>query len=545
MSPAFRPRPRSSKLPVTEQTPEVVFQPRAHQALKGGVDALVNLLRPTLGPHPRVVALEHVAQRDKAPEILDDGATILRRILQLPNRDMDMGAMLLRHALWQLHQEVGDGTATAAVLFQALLREGMRYVTAGHDPMRLRQQMEQGLAAVRASLQAMARPLEGESRIAQAAEALCQDRELALLLGEIFDIVGAEGYVRVESGQHCGLEREYVEGVYWEEGWLSSSFATDPVRQEPTLNEPAILISDLHIKQAHQLAPVMARVVQAGIPSLLVIAGSVSDDALSILIANQKADKLGTLAVRAPSVGAQRSGILQDIAILTGGRVLTSVAGEEAHSAQLKDLGRARRAWANRHYFGIVGGRGDAHALRSRIQQVRAEIEGTEDADEQDKLRQRLGRLLGGVARLRIGASTQIELEARKAVAERAVATLRRALEGGVVPGGGAALLACQPALSETVGARILSRALEEPLRVIAENTGYEPGSVVARVRSSPPGWGFDARRGQIVDLWQEGILDPAVVLQAAAETAVSGAVMALTTEVLVHRRKPPESLEP
>ena len=530
---------------MTEQIPEVIFQPRARQALKRGVDELANLLRPTLGPHPRVVAVERAAQRHKAPEILDDGATILRRILQLPNRDMDIGAMLLRHALWQLHQEVGDGTATAAVLFQAILRQGVRYVAAGNDPMRLRREIEQGLTVVRTSLQAMARPLEGESRIAQVAEALCQDRELALLLGEIFDIVGAEGYVRVEGGRHRGLEREYVEGVYWEGGWLSSSFVTDPVRQETVLNEPAILITDLHINQAGQLAPVMDRVVQAGIPSLLVIAGSVSDDALTILIATQKAGRLGTLAVRAPSFGAQRVGILQDIAILTGGSVLSSWAGMELSSAQLEHLGRARRAWANRDYFGIVGGKGDARALRSRIHQVRAEIQGTQDNDERDKLRQRLGRLLGGVAILRIGASTQTELEARKAVAERAVATLRRALQGGVVPGGGVALLACQPALQETVGSRILSRALEEPLRVIAENAGYEPGTIVAHVRASPPGWGFDARRGQMVDLWQEGILDPVVVLQAAVATAVSGAVMALTTDVLVHRRRSPRSLEP
>ena len=545
MSTTFGPQSHPHRPLVAEQRPEVIFQPRAHQALKRGVDELVNLLRPTLGPRPRVVALERAAERDRAPEILDDGATILRRIIQLPDRDMDMGAMVLRHALWRLHQEVGDGTATAAVLFQALLREGMRYAAAGHDPLHLRREMEQGLAAVRTSLQAMARQFEGQSRIAQVAEALCQDRELALLLGEIFDIVGTEGYVRVEGGRHRGLEREYVEGVYWDGGWLSSSFVTDPVRQETVLNEPAILITDLHIKQAGQLAPVMDRVLRTGIPSLLVIGGNVGDDALTILIANQKADKLGTLAVRAPSVGAQRAGILQDIAILTGGAVLTSSAGAEVHSAQLEDLGRARRAWATRDYFGIVGGKGDARALRNRIQQVRGEIERTEDTHEQDNLRQRLGRLLGGVAKLRIGAPTPAELKARKAVAERTVATLRRALQGGVVPGGGAALLACQPALQETAGSRILSHALEEPLRVIAENAGYEPGAVVARVRANPPGWGFDARTGQIVDLWQEGILDPAVVLQAAVEVAVSGATMILTTDVLVHRRRPPKALEP
>jgi len=522
----------------------VIFQPRACQALKQGVDELVNLLRPTLGPRARVVALERVAQRDRAPEILDDGATILRRIVQLPNRDIDMGAMLLRHALWQLHQEVGDGTATAAVLFQVILREGMRYVAAGNNPMRLRREMQQALATVRTSLQDMARPLEGESRIAQVAEALCQDRDLARLLGEIFDVVGAEGYVQVEGGRHRGLEREYVEGVYWEGGWLSSGFVTDPIHQQTALSEPAILISDLHIERAAQLAPVMDRVVQAGIPSLLVLAGSVSDDALTVLIANQ-ADTLRTLAVRAPSIGPQRTGILQDFAVLTGGQVLASAAGKKVRSAQLTDLGRARRAWATRDYFGIVGGRGDARALRRRIQQVRAQIERTEDAGDQDKLRRRLGRLLGGVARLRIGAPTRPELEARKAVAERAVATLRRALEDGVVPGGGVALLACQSALRETVGSRILSRALEEPLRAIVENAGYEPGVVIARIRASLPGWGFDARTGQMVDVWQEGILDPAAVLQAAVNVAVSGAAMALTTEVLVHRRRSPKALEP
>jgi len=509
------------------------------------VDELANLLRPTLGRLPRPVALERTGQRDRAPEILDDGATILRRIVELPNRDTDMGAMLLRHALWQLHQEVGDGTATAAILFQTIVREGMRYVAAGHNPMRLRREVEREVPRVCTSLRAMARQIEGEDRIAQVAEALCQDPGLASVLGEVFDMVGADGYVQVEGGRQRGLRREYIEGVYWEGGWLSPMFVTDPVGQQAVLSEPAIFISDLHIGQAKQLVPLMDRVVQAGIRSLLVIAGSLSEEAQAVLIANREADKLATLAVPAPAVGAQRTGILQDIAILTGGQALTSAMGKRVQSVDLTDMGRARRAWADRDYFGIVGGRGDPKALRNRIRQVNARIERAQDRHERDKLRQRLGRLLGGVAKLRIGGATPTELETRKVVAERAVITLRRAMEGGVVPGGGVALLACQPVLQDTDGARILACALEEPLRVIAENAGHEPGTVLARVRSSPPGWGFDARTGQVVDFWSEGILDPLAVLQAAVETAVSGAVMVLTTDVLVHRRRVSRALEP
>jgi chaperonin GroEL len=537
--------------------PGLLFAYPARLALRRGIDCLADVIRPTLGPAPRYVAVAN-SFPNRPPELLDDAALILRRVVQLPDPYENMGAMLLRHTLWQVHKAVGDGTATTAVLLQAILRHTGRYLAAGGNPTGVRHGLEQGLAVVVAALRDLAKPLEGAAEIARVAQALCHDPEMATLLGEIFDTVGPDSYVQVEDGQTRGLEREYVEGIHWYEGFFSSYFITDPHKQEARLDNPAILISDLCLTTAEQLATLLdavRRVARANGRSLMLIAQEVSGSALGLLVTNHRAEKVRVLAVKAPSAsyGRHRDGLLQDVAILTGGHAVIQAAGERAQDLSLGDLGHARQAWATAFTSGVLGGRGDPIKLRQHISHLRAELAASPNSDDRAKLRERLGKLMGGTAILQVGAATKTELMVRKARAERAVLALGRALASGVVPGGGAAYLACQQALSdlsvqssdEAAALKALHQALEEPSRVIAGNAGHEPARVVAQVKSSRVGWGLDARTGQVVDMWAAGILDPVQVLQTALEAAVSGAVMALTTDVLVHRRKPKMVFEP
>lgn len=536
--------------PVTDGA-GLLFFPQAHAALRQGVNRLADLVRPTLGPTPRCVAVAN-SFPNRSPEVLDDGATILRRTIQLSDPYANMGAMLLRHTVWQVHQAVGDGTATTAVLMQSIVNQAARYLAASGRVTSLRSGLEHGLSVILDTLRREARPLEGATSISRVAEALCHDPEMAELLGEIFDIVGADGYVQVEKGHTQHLERQYVEGVHWYEGYVSPYFITDSRKQEARLQEPAILISDLRLTAAEQLIPLLEQVAGTRRRSLLVVAEEISGSALALLVANHRAGNLRLLAVKAPSHGTHRAGILEDLAVLTGGRVVTQAAGEQAQNIALADLGHTRLAWANTGAFGILGGRGDPVELRRRIAHLRGEMASTPDNDDQAKLQERVSKLLGGVAILRVGATTKTELETRKARAERAVKALQLSLAGGVVPGGGGTFIACQLALQELAvspderhGLAVLARALEEPLRVIAGNAGHEPPTAVAQVKASPAGWGFDAQTGQAVDTWEAGILDPARVLETALEAAVSGAIMALSTDVLVHHREPEMAFEP
>jgi len=532
--------------------PGLRFAPEAHFALRRGIDRLADLVRPTLGPTPRCVAVAG-ATESRPPEILDDGAKILRRMIQLTDPYDDMGAMLLRHTLWQVHQSVGDGTATTAVLMQSMVEQGIRYVTAGGHPESLRRGLKRGLSIVLAGLRRQARPLEGAREISRVAGTLCHDAEMAALLGEIMDLVGPDGYVKVQRRNSRGLDRQYVEGVHWQEGYFSSYFVTDPLKPEVTLENPAIVISDLRLSTAEELAPLLGSMAEIDQRSLLIIAQQVSGSALALMLANNQAGKLRLLAVKAPSYGTQQAGSLEDIAVLTGGRVVTRAAAQRGQDISLSDLGYARMAWANASSFGVLGGKGNPVKLRERVAQVKGELGTSEGNDEQARVRERLSKLLGGIAILQVGAATKTELEARMATAKRAVKSLSLALAGGVVPGGGTAYLACQTDLEnevtqsdgEQVGLKILSRALEEPTRVIAENGGHDPAVAVAQIETSASGWGFDGRTGQVVDMWTEGILDPAGVVEAALEAAVSGAVMALTTDVLVHHRQAKPVIEP
>jgi chaperonin GroEL len=536
--------------------PAVTLQPRTHRDIQRGTDLIVNAIRPTLGPLPRLVVLERL-KRTEAPEFLDDGATIARRIVQIEPRRCDVGAMLVRHALWQMHKEAGDGTATMGVMYQTLLQEGIRAVTQfDSNAILLRAGLERGLKAILDCLSQEARPLGGKQDITNIARGMCQgDGAMAELLGEIFDMVGPDGMIVVEGWQKLGLEREYIEGTYWKlSGWLSRLLVTDKAERRTMFEDAALLISDFNVKDPAVLIPPLEKCIRAGVKKLVIIAADMSDAAIGLLVNNNEAKSIETLAVRTPKVmEMDRVAAIEDIAILTGGRPMYSAAYSTFEGFRAEDLGRARRAWATDSLFGIYGGKGDPRQIRRRIAEIRGMLSTAEGEHDRGELRMRLGRLNGGTVILRVGAIHETEREARKAVAERAVTGIRNALLGGVVPGGGTALLNAQSALQglhahhedEAMAFHILTRALEEPMRVIAKNAGYVPDVIVEKVKASPAGCGFDARSGRIVDMRQSGILDAALVLRKALEIAVSGAAMALTTDVIVHHKMPVESVEP
>jgi chaperonin GroEL len=536
------------------QTQRVVFQPAAYRGIQRGINRIANAMRPTLGPLPRTVAIERLP-RDKTPELLDNGGVIARRIIELPNGDEDVGAMFIRHVLWRLHEKVGDGTATAAVLFQSVYNQGVRYVVAGGNAMALRHYLEKGMRVVLDELTGMAVHLEGKEKLAWMAETICHDPPLAKMLGEIFDIIGEYGQLEIRSGRSRELEREYVEGMYWKGGVLSRQMITDHTSLRAEMENAAILISDLEIEDPRQLMPVIEVVMQAEIRSLLIIVGKLSDSAISLLLtASRDPAKFKAIAVKSPGMTtSDRAASLEDLAILTGGHLLARAAGYTLSGVKIQDLGRARRVWADRTYFGIIGGKGNPRALRKHIVSLRAAFRRADDPDVRRKLRERIGKLMGGSATLWVGGATELEINARKELAQRTSDALRGAITDGVAPGGGVSLLACRPALQEMLDRstdpdertayRILIRALEEPIRTILTNAGYDASEVMAEVKRADAGYGFDVRSGQIVDMAKAGIFDAASVQKAAVYSAVASAALALTIDVLIHRKTPKESL--
>jgi chaperonin GroEL len=537
------------------KTRRVIFQPAAYRSMQKGIDQIVNAIRPTLGPLSGVVAIMPVVDSNKMPEMLDNGGVIARRIIQLPDRDQDMGAMFIRHMLWRVHEQVGDGTATAAVLFQSIYNQGLRYITSGGNAMLLRRYLEKGMRALLDELTGMTTPVEGKEKLTQIANSVCTDPPLAKMLGEIFDIVGEYGRLEIRSGRSREIEREYVEGMYWNKGVVSREMLADRVKFRTELENPAILISDLSIEDPRQLLPLLERLIQAEIRSLLIVAHTISPAVIGFLLANSKPEKLQLVAVKTPGATLpDQTAALQDLAVLTGGRPVIKATKESLAGITVQDLGRARKAWADRFYFGINGGKGDPRALRMHISDLRAAFERTQDTQVREKIQERLGKLMGGAATLWVGGITKSDIDARKELAERTSSALRGAIREGVVPGGGVALLACRPALEELLKAsteleeraayRTLLRAMEEPMRTIIANTGYDASEVMAEVRLAGPGHGFDATAQQIVDVVNAGILDVASVQKAAVHGAISSAALALTTDVLIHRKKPPEALD-
>ncbi len=519
----------------------IVLLPASRQKLFAGVERLADSIRPTLGPNARTVVVEAV--RNLSPvEILDDGGTIARRIVSLGDRDENMGAMLLRESLWQMHERVGDGAATAAVIFQAIVRASGRLLAAGIHAEHLRPQLERAAQTAAAALRAQARPLNGQEEIRDCALAICHDEEMADLLGEILYITGGDGHVNVLESRRRSLEREYFDGSYWTGSWISATMITDIAKREAVHDDPAIFISDLDLRQADEILPLMETTLAAGKKSLFMLVEQVSGAALAALLSNHQSGVLPCLAVTAGAIYSELPYLHEDLARLTGARPFLKAAGESPSAVTAADLGHARRAWATRSDFGVVAGGGDPHALRQHIRTLRKSLRAAETEESANLQRKRLAKLLGGAATLHVGAATDAEKESRLGMARRTVRALHAAMREGVAPGGGSGLARCALGLrgagqgdDETLGAAVMADALEEPLRVIAANAGFEPAPILGQVQTAPEGNGFDARAAAIVDMRRAGIVDPVAVLETAVMTAAHAAALLLTTEVLVH----------
>ena len=536
------------------QSPGVVFQPRVARGLQRGINQLVNAISPTLGPVPRMVVNEKVTKKDR-PELLDDGAIIARRIIMLPDRSEDVGAMYLRQMLWKVHELAGDGTATAAVLFQAIYNQGIHYIAAGGNAMTLRQHLDQAAQLICHELSGMTSHLQGKEELAGLAETICYDPPLAKMLGEIFDTIGEYGRLEIRPGRRQELEREYIEGMYWKGGLLSRAMANDPSGKALLENVP-LLITDLEVREAQELVPLLDMTIHTGIRALLLVATSISERALSVLLMPANRERVQVVVVKAPALTASvRHEELEDLAILTGGRLLLEKAGDKLETVQLKDLGRVRRAWADKDYFGIVGGKGDPRQLRQRVAELRTAFENAGEVSDRKRLQERLSKLISGAAVLWVGALSPIAVEARKELAKQTAEAMRGAIREGAVPGGGVALLNCRPILQEKVrqaqstderaAYSILLKAVEAPIRTLLSNAGYSPDEVLAQIGRCGPGYGFDVSGGEVVEMSRVGIFDAASVVKKAISIAIHSAALALTIDVFVHRANPPVEPNP
>jgi len=486
-------------------------------------------------------------------ETITDGATMVRRIIALPEPVEDAGAMLLRQLVWRVRQKVGDGSATAGVLALGILNEARRSIAAGANAMQLRAGIEKGMAAATKALQEMSLPLEGQERMAALATAACGDPDLGRIVGEIYETIGTEGVVTVQDYIGFYLNREYIEGSRFKASFTSRYFLTDVNHRLVQLVHPYIFITDWNLSQVEQVAPLLRLIVQEGEKRpLLVVSASQDGAALSTLLANHQKGVVQCCGVTPKGVGDPMRAALEDMALITGGRFIYKGANINPADITLADLGQADRIEVSEDFLTIFQGAGDRKAVRQRRIALRAALEDAKNVEEAAEIRERLGRLSGGIAILKVGAPTDKERERIKQQGEEAVRVVAEGVRSGVVPGGGAAYLACIPAVEavqaqgdEVFGVRCLARALEEPMRRIAMNSGLDPNTVVHRARERGQGFGVNVFTGEVVDMSQAGIMDSARVLQAALETAVSGANMLLTTGALILHRQPETSVEP
>jgi chaperonin GroEL len=533
------------------QKPGVVFQPKAHQGLQKGVNLLVDAIRPTLGPQPRLVCIERVLP-GKPPELLDSGGTIARRILEIQGRNADMGAMFVRHMLWKLQEKIGDGTATAAVIFQEVYNQGITYLASGGNAMRLRTFLEEGLRAILDEVEKSSAMLRGKEQLARYAETVCHDVELAEALGEIFDILGPYGRLEIRSGRRREITREYVQGSYWDEGLLSPNLVINARQGRSVVEEGGVLATDLEIEDPEDIVRVMELALEAGLGGVLLVAKSISDQALGVIRTQANWQKVKVLAVKTPGnfYDAYLPN-LNDLAVLTGGRMVLQATHTRLANATLEDFGAARKIWATRETFGIITGKGDPRQVRQYVEDLQLAYRRCDKVDDQEKLGLRIGRVLGGSATLWIGAISEGDYEARKELAMRTGRAIRNARLDGVVPGCGCTLLACQPALlermqraadpDERAAFRILARAVEEPFRTLMANAGYASGEIHSLLGKAGFRQGFDLRTRALAEPGEAGLLDAAGVVREAAHSAISSAALLLTTDVLVHLKNPPQ----
>ncbi|GIV96786.1 MAG: 60 kDa chaperonin 1 [Herpetosiphonaceae bacterium] len=521
---------------------QVLFNEEARRALKRGVDTIADAVKTTLGPKGRNVAID---KKFGAPTVTHDGVTVAKEI-ELKDPFENMGAQLLKEAATKTNDIAGDGTTTATVLAQAIVNEGLRVVAAGSNPMLIKRGLDKATEVVVSALKDMAKPVREKQEIANIAANSAADVEIGSVIAEVMDKVGKDGVITVEEGRGLQFETEYTEGMQIDRGYISPYFVTSPERMEAVLEEPYILITDKKISSIQEILPVLEKVLQVS-KNLVLIAEDVDGEALATLVVNKLRGTINALAVKAPGFGDRRKAMLQDIAILTGGTVISEEIGRKLDSATIDDLGRARRVVATKDETTIIEGRGDEQAIKARIEQIRAQIEQTTSDFDREKLQERLAKLAGGVAVIKVGAATEVELKEKKHRVEDALSAARAAVEEGIVPGGEIALVNAASALDkvqtsnedERIAVQILRRALEEPIRQLARNAGEDGAVIIDTVRrlqqeKGDKTIGFNVLTGQYGSMVEQGIIDPVKVTRSAVENAISIAGMILTTDALV-----------
>jgi len=517
---------------------ELKFSEDARRSLQRGVDILADAVKVTLGPKGRYVVLD---KKFGAPTITNDGVTIAREI-EVEDVFENQGAQLVREVATATNDVAGDGTTTATVLAQAIVREGLKNVSAGANPMGLKRGIEKAVEAVTENLKSQSTEIDGKEDIARVATISSREREIGDVIADAIEQVGKDGVVNVEEGQTFGLELEFTEGMQFDKGYLSPYMITDPERMEAVLDDPFILVANQKIGAVKDILPVLEQVIQAGRP-LLIVAEDVEGESLATIVVNKLRGTFQAVAVKAPGFGDRRKRMLEDIAILTGAEVITEEMGLKLENTKLTQLGRARRIVVDKDSTTIIDGAGDSEGIKGRIKQLKGEIENTDSDFDREKLQERLAKLSGGVAVVKVGAATETEMKEKKHRVEDALQATRAALEEGIVPGGGVALLNAATAVKpqveklegdERTGANIIIRALEEPLRQLATNAGLEGSVVVQQVRSAKPGFGLNVDSGELEDLVKNGIIDPTMVTRSALQNAASIAKNILTTEAIV-----------
>ncbi len=518
---------------------ELKFSEDARRSLQRGVDILADAVKVTLGPKGRYVVLD---KKYGAPTITNDGVTIAREI-EVEDAFENQGAQLVREVATATNDVAGDGTTTATVLAQAIVREGLKNVSAGANPIALKRGIEKAVEAVVANLQKQSVEISGKEDIARVATISSREREIGDVIADAIEKVGKDGVVNVEEGQTFGLELEFTEGMQFDKGYLSPYMVNDAERMEAVLDDPYILIANQKIGGIKDLLPLLEQVIQAGKP-LLIVAEDVEGESLATIVVNKLRGTFQAVAVKAPGFGDRRKRMLEDIAVLAGGEVITEEMGLKLENTKLSQLGRARKVVVDKDSTTIIDGAGDSEAIKARIKQIKAEIETTDSDFDREKLQERLAKLSGGVAVVKVGAATETEMKEKKHRVEDALQATRAALEEGIVPGGGVALLNAADKVKDSLldslegdektGAKIVLRSLEEPLRQLAANAGLESSVVIQSVRSAKPGQGLNVDSGEVEDLVKSGIIDPTMVTRSALQNAASIGKNILTTEAIV-----------
>ncbi|HSH04436.1 MAG TPA: chaperonin GroEL [Anaerolineae bacterium] len=522
---------------------QLIFSDEARRKLKSGVDTLANAVSTTLGPKGRNVALD---KKFGAPTITHDGVTVAKEI-ELDDPYENMGAQLLKEAATKTNDIAGDGTTTATVLAQTIVNEGLKNVAAGANPMLLKRGIELATNALSNKIRSMATPIDSKEDIASVASISAQDPAIGQLIAEVMDKVGKDGVITVEESRGLEFETEYVDGMQFDRGYISPYFVTDTDSMEAVIEDAYILIHDKKISSAQDIVPILEKLIQTGRKNLVIIAEDVDGEALATLVLNKLRGMINALAVKAPGFGDRRKAMLQDIAVLTGGQVITEEMGRKLESVQLSDLGRAAKIVSTKDDTVVVDGAGEEEQIKGRTEQIRVEIERSTSDYDREKLQERLAKLAGGVAIIRVGAATEVELKEKKHRVEDALSATRAAVEEGIVPGGGVALINALPILDElnpeagdiATGVNILTRALKAPMRKIAENAGQNGDVIIQNVAThqkehNDASIGYNVLTGEYVNMIKTGIIDPAKVTRGALENAASIASMILTTEALI-----------